>query len=107
MVNTAQNPKTSLPQNLISQTPQQSTEMNEMNSRERVLAAINLQPVDRIPTDIWATPEVWDKLRAHFGTAQEVWRGLHLHGIGGVRPRYIGARLACHPERTDQNSRVW
>jgi len=38
-----------------------------MNSRERVLAAIERQPVDRVPTDIWATPEVWDALRARFG----------------------------------------
>jgi hypothetical protein len=29
-----------------------------MNSRERVLSAINLQSVDRIPTDILATPDV-------------------------------------------------
>jgi uroporphyrinogen-III decarboxylase len=26
--------------------------MNSMNSRERMLAAMNRQPVDRIPTDI-------------------------------------------------------
>jgi len=32
--------------------------MNSMNSRERMLAAMNRQPVDRIPTDIWATGEV-------------------------------------------------
>ena len=38
-----------------------------MNSRERMLAAINHEPVDRIPTDIWATPEVWQMLRNHFG----------------------------------------
>ena len=27
-----------------------------MNSRERILAAIHHQPLDRVPTDIWATP---------------------------------------------------
>ena len=37
-----------------------------MNSRERVLAAINHEKLDRVPTDIWATPEVWAKLREHF-----------------------------------------
>ena len=37
-----------------------------MNHRERILAAIQHQPVDRLPTDMWATPEVWEKLLAHF-----------------------------------------
>ena len=37
-----------------------------MNHRERILAAIHHQPLDRIPTDIWATPEVWEKLFTHF-----------------------------------------
>ena len=46
--------------------PQQVRE--QMNARERMLAAINRQPVDRIPTDIWATPEVWAMLRDHFGS---------------------------------------
>ena len=41
--------------------------MKTMNARERMLAAIHHQPVDRIPTDIWATGEVFAKLRAHFG----------------------------------------
>jgi uroporphyrinogen decarboxylase len=81
--------------------------MNEMNSRERVLAAINRQPVDRIPTDIWATPEVWDKLRAHFGADDKVRRSLHLDGFGSVRPRYIGPPLPDYPEGTDQYSQEW
>ena len=38
-----------------------------MNHRDRILAAIRHQPLDRPATDIWATPEVWDKLLAHFG----------------------------------------
>jgi uroporphyrinogen decarboxylase len=37
-----------------------------MNHRERILAAIRHQPVDRLPTDIWATVEVQEKLFAHF-----------------------------------------
>jgi hypothetical protein len=36
---------------------------NNMNQRERMLAAKKHQPVDRLPTDIWATPEVWEKLQ--------------------------------------------
>ncbi len=31
-----------------------------MNSRDRILAAMDRQPVDRIPTDIWATAKVTD-----------------------------------------------
>ena len=30
----------------------------EMTSRERVLAAINHQPTDRVPTDYWGVPEM-------------------------------------------------
>ena len=38
-----------------------------MNSRERVLATLNRQPVDRLPVDLWHTPEIAAALRAHFG----------------------------------------
>jgi len=34
-----------------------------MNSRDRVLAAINHECLDRVPMDIWATPEVWEEVR--------------------------------------------
>lgn len=37
-----------------------------MTHRERVLAAVHHQPVDRIPTDMWATPEVQEMLFDHF-----------------------------------------
>lgn len=50
-----------------------------------MLAAINRQPVDRIPTDIWATPEVWEKLRDHFGDDTAVMAGLHIDGMAEVR----------------------
>lgn len=29
-----------------------------MNSRERILAVLNRQPVDRLPVDLWYTPEI-------------------------------------------------
>lgn len=61
-----------------------------MNSRERVLAAIHHQPVDRIPTDIWATEEVWRKLLKTFGTHEKVFENLHIDGIAGVHPKYVG-----------------
>ncbi|MFN8006545.1 MAG: hypothetical protein U0V70_05905 [Terriglobia bacterium] len=69
-----------------------------MNSRERVLAAFNHQPIDRIPTDIWATPEVWQKLRSRFGTEANAMAELHIDGMGSVNPEYIGPRLPEVPE---------
>ena len=38
-----------------------------MDHRQRILAAINHQPVDRVPTDMWATAEVQEQLFDHFG----------------------------------------
>jgi len=52
-----------------------------MNSRERMLAAINHQPVDRIPTDIWAIGEVFAKLRSHFGVGVDLRQVLHVDGM--------------------------
>ena len=58
-----------------------------------MLAAINRQPVDRIPTDIWATAEVWAKLRNHFGEKSDLAAELHIDGFAGVAPEYIGPPL--------------
>jgi uroporphyrinogen decarboxylase len=66
-----------------------------------MLAAIERRPVDRIPTDIWATPEVWDKLCAHFGgdvTPPEVKEKLHIDATAGVGPEYVGPDLPEAPE---------
>ena len=64
-----------------------------MNSRERVWAAVNHQPVDRVPTDIWATGEVWQKLQAHFGPGVDIGQALHVDGFGGVGADYIGPAM--------------
>jgi uroporphyrinogen decarboxylase len=64
-----------------------------MNARERVLAAIRRQPVDRVPTDIWATAEVMAKLRAHFGAGVDVHTALGIDGIASVGPSYSGPAL--------------
>ena len=69
-----------------------------MNSRERMLAAMNRQPVDRVPTDIWATPEVWAKLRRHFGEGADVPAELHIDGMGYVDAKYVGPALPLVPE---------
>jgi len=57
-----------------------------MNSRERMLAAINHLPVDRLPTDIWATGEVWSKLRSHFGDGVDICEAMHIDGFAGPGP---------------------
>ncbi len=69
-----------------------------MSPRARVLAAINRLPVDRVPTDIWATGEVWAKLRAHFGEGVNINERLHIDGFGGVGPKYVGPPLPAVPE---------
>lgn len=69
-----------------------------MNSRERVLAAINRQPVDRIPTDLWSTPETWQKLLNQFGTGANVMAELHIDGMNSVRPGYDGPAIPTAPK---------
>ncbi len=58
-----------------------------------MLAAINRQPVDRIPTDIWATGEVVAKLRDHFGEGADIGAELHIDGFWSGAPEYIGPAL--------------
>ncbi len=74
-----------------------------MNSRERMLAAINRQSVDRIPTDIWATEEVWAKLRRHFGSNEEAMAGLHIDGMTHISPIYVGPPPPPMPEGESAN----
>jgi len=69
-----------------------------MNSRERILAAIEHKTLDRIPTDIWATPEIWEKLQLHFGEGVDILDQLHIDGILGVWPSYTGPTLPTMPE---------
>ena len=78
-----------------------------MNSRERILAAINHQPVDRVPTDIWATDEVWARLRARFGSEETARQALHIDGMADVRPIYIGPPLPEGPEDADPYHRMF
>ena len=56
-----------------------------MDSRERVLAAINHERPDRIPVDLWAEPGVWSRLRQdlHVPTDEAVREAL------AVDVRYI------------------
>lgn len=66
---------------------------SSMSPRERVLAAIRRQPVDRIPTDLWATPEVWTQLRAWAGSDRDVLDALGVDGFATVGAKYVGPSL--------------
>jgi uroporphyrinogen decarboxylase len=54
-----------------------------MNARERILAVLNRQPVDRLPVDLWHTPEVGEVLRHHCGAGDDLamYRALKLDKI--------------------------
>jgi len=89
-----------------------------MNHRERILAAVRHDALDRCPTDIWAVNEIWDKLLAHFEIAEKlhvtakvgvtdtvgvsqklaVYDRLNIDGIIGIAPPYIGPALARSPD---------
>lgn len=43
-----------------------------MNPKSRVQAILSHQPVDRLPVDIWHTPEVLATLKRHFGTDDDL-----------------------------------
>jgi len=66
-----------------------------MTPRERILATINRQPVDRTPVDLWVTPEVLQALRNHTGEDDElaVYQKLGLDKIVWVFPGYGGGRF--------------
>jgi len=67
-----------------------------MNARERMLAAFDRRPLDRVPTDIWAVPEVRAKLADGLGPD---WAGaLHIDGIAAVGASYVGPPLPEVPD---------
>ncbi|MGQ9631202.1 MAG: uroporphyrinogen decarboxylase family protein [bacterium] len=70
-----------------------------MNSKERVLTAISHRQPDRVPIDFSATPEVWEKLKKHFGTSdsEEVLIKLGVD-IRGIRGKYVGPPLPRYPD---------
>lgn len=54
-----------------------------MNPKERVLAVLQRKPVDRMPVDLWHTPEIVDLLCGYTGTDNEfdMWHALELDKI--------------------------
>jgi len=70
-----------------------------------MLAAIRREPVDRIPTDLWATPEIQEKLSRHFGSYEAALEALHIDGFAGVGPEYVGPVLP--PAGPDEQVDYW
>ena len=54
-----------------------------MTPRERILAILNREPVDRLPVDLWHTPEIGELLRQYCGVADDLamYRALGLDKI--------------------------
>jgi uroporphyrinogen decarboxylase len=54
-----------------------------MNSKQRIINILERKPVDRIPVDIWHTPEVETALKKHVGAKDdfEMWKKLGLDKI--------------------------
>jgi uroporphyrinogen decarboxylase len=65
-----------------------------MKPKERVLAVLEREPVDRLPVDIWHTPEVMESLKRHFGTTDDfaVWRALGVDKIVWVFMDYLDSQ---------------
>jgi len=96
-----------------------------MNHRERILAAIRHEPVDRPPTDLWATTEVQERLFNHFGVQEgkqqpvpgiglcggglsrapeailRLFDLLQIDGILHIAPPYIGPPLPLAEDYTE------
>lgn len=67
----------------------------QMSPRQRVQMALAHREPDRVPVDLWAVPEVWERLQSDLGAASqnEVLRRLHID-VRWVVPDYVG------PQRT-------
>ncbi len=65
-----------------------------MTGRERWLAVLERKTPDRVPMDIWATPEAMEKLLTHLGCEHdEMLSRLHIDTPVGVEPVYAGPPL--------------
>lgn len=73
--------------------PMNVSKAHMMNAKQRVGAILDRRPVDRIPVELWVTPEVRDALYNHTGTNTELdlWRALEIDKIIWINPTYKGA----------------
>ena len=78
--------------------------MPTMTPRQRWLAVMNRQTPDRVPTDFWSTPEVYDRLVKELGCPNDeaLWQKLQID-----RPRWFGpvCKLKNHPN--DPQAGLW
>ena len=82
-----------------------------MNSKERVLSAINRKSLERVPCDYWATQEVTDRLKKYFGVEEDLdlWKKLRIDKIVNLTPPPLGVPVSHHyigPSLSD-NQDVW
>ncbi len=62
----------------------------QLTPRERVYTALARREPDRVPADLWAVPEVWERLERYFDAPRsEVLRRLRVD-VRWVAPRYVG-----------------
>jgi len=66
-----------------------------VSPQDHILAAVNHETLDHVPTDYWGTPEVTEMLLRHLGCdcTIEMYDRLGIDGIVGVGPPYIGPPL--------------
>ena len=59
-----------------------------MDPKHRVLAVLERRPVDRLPVDLWHTPEIGQSLREHCGVCDDLamYKALGLDKIVWVFP---------------------
>lgn len=76
-----------------------------MNSRERVDAILNRQPVDRIPVDFWLAPELMEQLKKEYQTQDdiELYRKLDVDKLVWVGPGYTGKKPELMENATSVN----
>lgn len=66
--------------------------VESMTPKERWQAVLERKTPDRVPMDIWATQEVWDRLHAYFGADQRtIMEKLHIDAPVTVMPEYKGS----------------
>lgn len=75
-----------------------------MTTRERVLATLHREQRDRVPFDIWYTPEVRDQLLSYFNLTKEsdLWRQLEIDKIVMMETPYTQLK----PSSLDDQGRV-
>lgn len=70
-----------------------------MTGKERWLAVLEGAKPDRVPMDIWITPEASEKLQAHLGCEWDaVLERLHIDTPLGVGGKYVGPPPAEHED---------